>query len=79
MHMIEAMHSTQSIISQLRALGLSQSQIAAEAGLTQCTVSRWSTGYGAASADAGIRLARMLDGRMAGIQAARKPRSKAAA
>lgn len=70
------MHTTQTIIAQLRALGLSQSQIAHEAGLTQCTVSRWSTGYGAGSADAGIRLARILDAKVAGI--VRKQRVKAA-
>ena len=68
------MHNTSDTIKHLRALGQSQAEIAREAGITQCTVSRWGTGDGTASADAGIRLARLLDSKMAGLQAARKTR-----
>ena len=68
------MHNTSDTIKQLRALGNSQAEIARAAGITQCTVSRWGAGQGTASADAGIRLARILDSKLAGLQAARKTR-----
>ena len=58
-------NTTQENILALRALGMSQTEIAAETGILQPRLSRWEAGIGIpAAADDGLKLARLLAKRM---------------
>ena len=51
------MDTATDLIRQLRAAGLSQSEIARRTGNTQSSISRWEAGFAPAGADAALRLA----------------------
>lgn len=54
------MSTTQDIIRQLRAAGLSQSEIARRIGMPQPRVSRWEAGEVPTGADDALKLAQLL-------------------
>lgn len=54
------MSTTQDIIRQLRAAGMSQSEIARRIGMPQPRVSRWEAGEVPTGADDALRLAQLL-------------------
>lgn len=54
------MSTTQDIIRQLRATGLSQSEIARRIGMPQPRVSRWEAGEVPTGADDALKLAQLL-------------------
>lgn len=54
------MSTTQDIIRQLRAAGMSQSEIARRIGMPQPRVSRWEAGEVPTGADDALKLAQLL-------------------
>lgn len=55
------MHTAQTILKNLRASGLSQSEIARRSGIPQPRLSRWEAGEAPRGADDALKLAALAD------------------